>query len=475
MVVDSVTRTGMAGDLPHVHEDNRLLIRTTGPSQAGETREYLIDYHGVPADGLIISENKYGERTFFGDNWPNRARHWLPVIDHLYDKASCEFIVIAPDHYQVVANGRLVEETDLTDDTRLTHWYEDAPLPTKVMVIGVARFAVEFLPENDGPPIQTWVYPRDRNGGFESFSIARQVMEYFEEMIGPFAYEKLANVQSRTRYGGMENAGAIFYNEGRGDPARWSESLIVHEMAHQWFGDSATEADWHHVWLSEGFATYLTSVYFEHFYGEERFRQDMAGSRRRVVSYYYGDPDNPRGGRPHLDSPLVDTTIPIGNGLLSTNSYQKGGWVLHMLRHALGDEVWWRGIREYYRRYRDGNAYTGDLQAVMEEVAGRDLTAFFRQWVYRPGQPDLRGEWFFDAARGQIFITLDQLPEEGKPFNFPIEFGVVTGEGEDPVIHSFTVDEGSELFTIPCEVRPESVVLDPHVWLLMRADFSERR
>jgi len=440
----------------------------------GGSRDFLIGYHGVPADGLIISANKYDERTFFGDNWPNRARHWLPTIDHPYEKASCEFLVVAPDSYQVVANGRLIEETDLEDGTRLTHWFEDAPLPTKVMVIGVARFAVQYLPETNGPPIQTWVYPQDRAGGFDSFAIARQVMDYFEEVIGPFSYEKLANVQSRTRYGGMENAGAIFYHEGRGDPVSWSESLIVHEMAHQWFGDSASEADWHHVWLSEGFATYLTSVYFEHFYGTERFRRDMAGSRRRVVDYYYGDPENAR-RRPHLDSPLVDTTIPIGNGLLSTNSYQKGGWVLHMLRHELGDEVWWRGIREYYRRYMDGNAFTSDLQAVMEEVAGRDLTGFFRQWVYRPGQPDLKGNWHFDPARSQLFITLDQVPEEADPWRIPLEIGVVMEEGDEPGIHTFTIDDISELFTIPCEIRPVSVTLDPRVWLLMRADFTERR
>ncbi len=480
MVVESVLIEEGETALDFRHGANRLAIRLAEPSEAGENRIYAITYRGIPADGLIISENKYGDRTFFGDNWPDRARHWLPTIDHPYEKASCGFIVTAPATYQVVANGELLVESDLPDGNRRLSWYEDAPISTKVMVIGVARFAVQDLPETDGPPISTWVYPQDREGGFESFAIARQVMEYFEKVIGPFSYEKLANVQSRTRYGGMENAGAIFYHEGRGDPVRWSESLIVHEMAHQWFGDSASEADWHHIWLSEGFATYFTSVYFEHFYGEERFRRDMAGSRQRVLRYYYGppvDPDTPpeeQRSRSHMDSPLVDTSIPIGNGLLSTNSYQKGGWVLHMLRQELGDEVWWRGIREYYRRYMDGNAFTRDFRAVMEEVAGRDLTSFFRQWVFRPGQPDLSGNWFFDPARGQIFITLDQVLETGEPWQVTIEIGVVMEEGGEPVIHAFTVDEASELFTIPCAGRPASVTLDPNVWLLARVEFKER-
>ncbi|MFC1500471.1 M1 family aminopeptidase [Candidatus Zixiibacteriota bacterium] len=474
MVVESVLNEDGMIRLEHSHADDRLLIQLAEPSKAGDSRSFLVNYHGVPADGLIISENKFGERTFFGDNWPNRARHWLPAIDHPYEKASCEFLVIAPDAYQVVANGRLIEETDLDNGTRLTHWYEDAPLPTKVMVIGVSRFAVQHLPTDGGVPIQTWVYPQDRDGGFESFAIARQVMDYFEKVIGPFSYEKLANVQSRTRYGGMENAGAIFYHEGRGDPVSWSESLIVHEMAHQWFGDSASEADWHHIWLSEGFATYFTEVYMEHFYGADRFRQGMAGSRQRVLSYYYGNPESSRQS-PHTDSPLVDTTLPIGNGLLSTNSYQKGSWILHMLRHELGDEEWWKGIREYYRRYENGNALTRDFRAVMEEMSGENLELFFQQWVFGPGQPDIRGSWIFDSEEDQIFITLDQVQESNILFDAPIEFGVVMEEGEEPVIHTFKMDDSSELFTIPVESRPFSVILDPHVWLLARVDFNEKQ
>ncbi len=473
MVVKSIFREEGKISLKYEHADDRLQIHLSEPSKADESRVFQVNYTGIPADGLIISQNKYEERTFFGDNWPNRARHWLPSIDHPYDKASCEFIVIAPDAYQVVANGRLIEETDLEESTRLTHWFEDAPLPTKVMVIGVARFAVQYLPMSGDVPIQTWVYPQDRDGGFSSFAIAGQVMEYFEEVIGPFSYEKLANVQSRTRYGGMENAGAIFYNEGRGDPVRWGESLIVHEMAHQWFGDSASEADWHHIWLSEGFATYFTTVYMEHFYGVDRFRQRMTDSRQSVLSYYYGDPDNPRQA-PHTDSPLVDTTLPTSNRLLSTNSYQKGAWILHMLRHELGDEVWWTGIREYYRRYQDETALTRDFRVVMEEASGKDLERFFQQWVFRPGQPDIHGSWIFDSEKNQIFIILDQKQENGDIFHVPIEFGVIKEEGGQPIIHTFLMDGQSEIFTIPCDTRPTSVILDPDVWLLARIEFVER-
>lgn len=447
------------------HENNRVTIRLDGPARAGEERTFHISYSGVPADGLIISENKYEERTFFGDNWPDRARHWLPTVDHPSDKASCEFIVTAPDRYQVVSNGGLVEETDLSEGMRLTHWREEAPLPTKVMVIGVARFAVQNLPEYDGISIQTWVYPQDRESGFDSFAVAARVMEFFHTHIGPYPYPKLANVESRTRYGGMENAGAIFYTEGRsGRPIRWGESLIAHEMAHQWFGDSVSEADWHHIWLSEGFATYMTTVYKENIYGPDRLTQGMAGTRERIIRYHERNPD----------SPLVDTSITNYMGLLSTNSYQKGGWVLHMLRRLVGDYTWWQGIREFYARFQNGNALTKDFQAVMEEVSGTDLSQFFQQWVFQPGQPTFEGWWDYDADSEQLRITVNQIQEDGTSFVTPLDIGIVMEEGAPPRVVTVDVEDMSNEFTIPLNSPPHSIVLDPNVWLLMQGGISKK-
>ena len=115
---------------------------------------------------LIIADNMFGDRTFFGDNWPNRARHWLPTVDHVSDKATVDWIVIAPDHYQVIGNGRLIERTDLGDGNRRTHWGSAIPIPPKVMVIGAARFAVQYVGTVSGGPVQSCVYPQNRDEGF---------------------------------------------------------------------------------------------------------------------------------------------------------------------------------------------------------------------------------------------------------------------------------------------------------------------
>src|SRR5690606_25895199 len=135
------------------HEDDRLVITLPEPAAAGEVHTLTVAYEGIPADGLIIATNKHGDRTFFGDNWPERARHWLPSVDHPSDKATVEWVVTAPAHYQVVGSGRLVEETDLGEGRRLTRWRSEKPLATKIMVIGAARFAVEHPASGNGVPV----------------------------------------------------------------------------------------------------------------------------------------------------------------------------------------------------------------------------------------------------------------------------------------------------------------------------------
>ncbi|HEX4877499.1 MAG TPA: M1 family aminopeptidase, partial [Chitinophagaceae bacterium] len=221
------------------HSHDKIIL--TGDFNSGDTISVAVVYKGVPEDGLIISKNKFGKRTFFADNWPNRAHHWIPCVDDPADKATVEFFVFAPDHYKVVGNGMLVQETPMKDKMKLTQWKEDVPLPTKVMVIGVADFAVNLAGMvNDCIPVTSWVYPENIEG-FRDYAIAKDILQWFVYYIGPYAYPKLANVQSKTIYGGMENAGAIFYAEQTVNGQRSEERLFAHEIVHQWFGNMATE------------------------------------------------------------------------------------------------------------------------------------------------------------------------------------------------------------------------------------------
>lgn len=376
MVVNKVSRLfGQSSPLPFQQKEDKVLITAEG--KRGDTQTVVIYYRGIPTDGLIISKNKWGERTFFGDNWPDRAHQWLPCMDRPDDKASVEFIVTAPDHYKVVSNGIKLREQALGAGLRLTHWKEETPIPTKVMVVGVARFAVKQYADSSIVPTSAWVYPQDSTKGFYDYALAADIVKFFSRYIGPYPFKKLANVQSKTVFGGMENASAIFYAENSVTGDRQSEALVAHEIAHQWFGNTATEKSFAHVWLSEGFASYLTHLYIEKNWGRDSFLKRMQADRQAIIRFAINS-----------KQPVVDT-VSKGMELLNTNSYQKGSWVLHMLRQQVGDSVFQKIIQTYYQQYKGKNADSKDFQTVAEKVSGKDLTLFFYQWLHQPGVPQL--------------------------------------------------------------------------------------
>jgi aminopeptidase N len=454
-------------DVEFRHESNALVVALPTPSTEGQRRQIRIDYRGTPATGLIIGPNKYGDRTFFSDNWPNKARHWLPTIDHPYDKATSEFRVTAPDHYQVISNGLLIEETDLANGMRRTHWKQSVPIATWLYALGVARFAVQRVDDYEGVEIQTWVYPQDRDAGFYDFAVpTKRAMEFYGDRVGPYSYEKLANVQSNSVGGGMEAATAIFYGEDSvtGDRSTRWRNVIIHEVAHQWFGNAVTEYDWDDVWLSEGFATYFTLLFIEHQYGRDEFLQGLLASRDQILPFVAENPDY---------RIVHDNLVDMGQVTTGAGTYQKGSWVLHMLRGVVGDDAFWEGIQSYYREFQDRNATTADFRRHMEEASGIDLETFFRQWLYSGGLPEYRGGWSYDAAAGTIEIEIEQVQRSGHAFEMPIQVAIdVDGTRR---IQTLDVSGTRNRFTIAVSAEPDAVVLDPDTWVLMEAEFGHRQ
>ncbi len=442
-----------------MHQNDRLRIFLNHPVKKGDLRVFRVSYNGIPRDGLTIGKNKFGDRGFFGDNWPDRGRHWLPVIDHPSDKAKVDFIVQAPLHYSVVANGIKIEESFWHHGQKLTHWREEQDIPVKVMVVGIARFAVQYVGKVDDISVESWVYPQDRLQGFNDFAVAPKILDYFHRHIGSYNYKKLANVQSKTRWGGLENANTIFYAENTVDGTGNHESLIAHEIAHQWFGNSATERDWYHVWLSEGFATYFANLYLESAYGHDRLSQEENSDRTEVIKYFEKNP-----------APVVDTTRRELDLILNINTYQKGGWVLHMLRHEIGDQAFWEGIRNYYAQYRNGNALTSDFQDVMGRACKTDLSYFFNQWIYRGGHPKIEAKWLFNANTKALTISIKQT-QAGPAFVIPLSIGII-GENGKREVKTFSLDAKTHQFTVPIASRPLELSLDPDAWLLFEGKIS---
>ncbi|MBL7742230.1 MAG: M1 family metallopeptidase [Chitinophagaceae bacterium] len=438
--------------------DDKVILDLSDTAKAGEERRFIIHYFGVPSDGLIISRNKYGHRTFFSDNWPDRAHHWIPCIDDPSDKASVEFIITAPSHYKVVSNGILQVEKELPDNRKLTHWKEDVPLPTKIMVIGIADFAVDTAGYVNNIPVTSWVFPENKKAGFYDYAQAKDILSYFNNYIGLYPYKKLANVQSKTIFGGMENAGAIFYHENSVTGKRSEERLLAHEIVHQWFGDMATERNFSHLWLSEGFATYLSNIYLESEYGRERMEKEMKEDREQVIDFARSS-----------EQAVVDTISPYMK-LLNANSYQKGGWVLHMLRRQLGDSVFRSLIKNYYASYAGKNADTKDFQKICEHTSGKSLETFFRQWLYTPGLPKLEIKWKYDAKKKIVVLSIDQLQKD--LFDFPLEIEIQSAKGKRQ--QSLRVSKRSQLFSLPVKVTPLKVTADPNTSLLFEGSVSKK-
>lgn len=413
-----------------------------------ETQTFLIAYAGIPADGLIISKNKYNERTFFADNWPDRAHQWLPCNDRPDDKALVEFQVTAPVHYNIISNGVLQNEHLLDANQKITRWKTSIPIPTKVMVIGAARFAVKQYADSTITPVSAWVYPQDSTKGFYDFGLAPSIVEFFSDYIGPYPFKKLANVQSKTIFGGgMENASCIFYEENNVSGTRQSEALLAHEIAHQWFGNSATEKSYAHLWLSEGFATYLTTIYLEQKYGRDTLVKRLQEDRAEIIQFAKGWPH-----------PVIDS-ISAWMDLINANSYQKGSWVLHMLRVEVGDTIFQNIIRTYYDRYKFSNADTWDFEKVAEEVSGKDLKPFFRQWLFSPSVPTLIIQPKIEADRVKIKII-----QHAGLFHFPLEVRIVKADGK-MITQIIPVHEKETEFTFKW-AGIKHVVIDPNRNLL---------
>lgn len=449
MLVTEVTQDDKI--VSFVQSDNLLKI-TIPKSKEDQLSTFKISYYGIPKDGLIISKNMFGDRTFFGDNWPNRAQNWLPCVDELADKAYVDFYVTAPNYYRVIANGYLAEQTNININNTFYHWRSSVVLPTDVMVVGIARFEVQDLEPVNGIPVSSWVFPQNKEDGFKDYAVADKILPYFIKTIANYPYKKLANVQSKTRFGGMENASNIFYFEKSVNGKQDHEDLLAHEIAHQWFGDSATESDWPHVWLSEGFATYFTNLYLENSYGKKVLDSLLINDRQKIIEF-----------SATWKKPVVDTITTNLIDLLNANSYEKGGWFLHMLRRDLGDAIFFKAIKTYYETYKFSNASTKDFQQLVERVSGKNLQTFFNQWLYQVGQPKLDMNWQF--KRNSLKLNIAQVQDFKTIFDFPLSIKIIFKD-QTSVIKTFKISHKIELFEMPSIKEIIGVELDPNTNLL---------
>ncbi|RPI46055.1 MAG: M1 family peptidase, partial [Bacteroidetes bacterium] len=311
-------------------------------------------------------------------------------------------------------------------------------------------FSVNYFSSSSGIPVSSWVFPQDREAGFFDFGMAALPLDFFESYIGTYPFSKLANVQSKTVYGGMENAGCIFYHENAITGKRDQEQLIAHEIAHQWFGDAVTEGDWHHIWLSEGFATYLADLYLEERFGTDSMFSSLVEEREQVIRF-----------TKMAFFPVIDTTRPVSVGLLNPNTYEKAAWFLHMLRSETGDSIFRECIRSFYRNFRYGNVLTEDFLSVVDSVSGKSYRSFFDQWLRIAGHPIISASW--EQSGPEILLRIRQC-QVHHVYSFPLDLQVVSGGvTEERTVY---VDRAVQDFRIPFSREKADIRLDPGCRLL---------
>lgn len=448
------------------HKDGKLHVNLSERARPGTRLVITVNYHGKPKDGLILTNDKDGKPSAVGDNWPDRVHNWIPTLDHPSAKATVTFNITAPAREEVVANGRLDHVETTTTGQRTWTYSEGVPIPPYCMIIAVGQFAKFDATQQAVTPLSFYVSQSDSPFALKGFAAAAPSLQLFTQTVAPYPYEKLALIVGATRFGGMENSSAIVFTSNLFRRASASVRLsktygipignvnvVAHEIAHQWFGDDVTESTWSDLWLSEGFATYFAGLFLERYESEDAFQAYMKEAAATVFAF-----------EKKRRTPIFDRDTASLMDLLNANNYQKGAWVLHMLRSRLGDDVFFRGIRGYYEAHKHSTASSEELRAALEKSSHRDLRAFFARWVYDSGHPQYELTWQWSGR--SLRLELLQV-QAGDAFLDPVPITIFDSTGPREIILK---PGGKQLIqTIQVREKPARIEIDPRNTLLDEA------
>jgi aminopeptidase N len=451
----------------------RLEIELGAELLLGDLGEVVVEYGGRPAKGLWFVAGEDGE---VDQVWTQGecvdAHWWFPCIDHPGDRATSELLVHMPAGWVAVAAGERVELLE-RDGVRSERWRMATPHPTYLTTLCAGEFRV-LEGEWDGIPLLFLSDPALASWMPAAFEETDEILAFFSELTGRrYPYSKYAQAcVANFPFGGMENISATTLTESTLTDAAGcldggSHGLVAHEAAHQWFGDLLTCESWSEIWLNEGFATYLTNLYFEHSRGVDDFRVRMRDTQR---GYMAADAGAAR--RPTVHTVYRDPFDLFFDG----KAYAGGASRLHLLRFVLGDEDFFAGLRRYVAENAGRAVTTEDLREAMETASGRSLERFFDQWLYGAGHPELEVRWSWDEALGQVEVEVEQLqgPDRGTPdvFQMPVEVEVFDAAGRRT--KRFELDRRKQTLVLEARTEPIWVRFDKHGWLPARITSLKR-
>jgi aminopeptidase N len=469
--IESVRVDGKAAKF--TTDPKQLIVSLDHPARRGERRELFIRYEAQPKKGLyfILPDQNYPQqpREIWTQGEAEDTRYYIPLYDYPNARLTSEMLLTVPAAWITVSNGRLVSVSDEPDGTKTWDWKQSEPLSTYL----ISAVAGEFVQREDswrGLPLR-YLVPRGAEATIEpTFGHTKEMLDLFSSKLGvPYPWAQFAQTSVDDFVaGGMENTSAVTLTVNElVNPKLASEDLTgaddvtSHELAHQWFGDLVTCKDWANLWLNEGFATF-----FEHFWMEQHYGADDA-------AYEFWREQNGWFRQPRLyPVPIVDRDFDDSTKY-EGNIYDKGGWVLKMLREKLGDDDFFRALRNYLETNRGQNVVTADLQKAIEQSTSINVDEFFRQWVYRAGAPEFDVSYTYDAAAHQVKLGVTQTQKlEGLVglFDVPIDVEIATAGGRKT--YPIEVTKATESFTFPADDQPQMVLFDKGDQILKKLDFK---
>jgi aminopeptidase N len=445
---------------PHVMRNgDRLALRLPAPVRRGELFRVAVAYHGAPVGKGFTFAEHHGVPMVSSYGVPYTARQWWPSKDTPADKAdSADIVVTAPRPLIVASNGRLVAETSNADGTRTYHWAVRYPIYPDVVSIAATDYTTFGLAyrtvRGDSMPLTFYVYPQDVGKAKRDFSVLPDVMRSHVARFGeyPFLREKYGVAEFATlsfrEHQTIPSYGAALIT---GDHA--NDNTLAHELAHQWFGNAVSVRDWRHVWLNEGFSTYAWALWEEARGGAAAYRKAMATLDEEFPGTVYV-----------ADS--LDTKAMFG-----TTTFQKGAWVLHMLRGVMGDAAFFAALRDYVAANAGKSVVTDDFRRACERRYGKPLDWFFRQWVEGPSRPTYGVAWAEGDAPARegprdVVVTVRQTQRDAPPFRMPLALSVRAPSGVTRVVVWDSLP--TQTFRVRARGRPTAVLLDEDGWVLKR-------
>ncbi len=458
--------------LDFLHKDEKLIINLKKARDYGEIIDLTIKYHEEnPKNGLIfVNETPDHPPQINTYSWPEKAHHWFPCYDFPNDKATHELIATVKEDYKVLSNGEL-KKTEHDEQSNIKTYYYSQELPISSYLITLTAGPYEIIRVSlDGLPVEYWVYEKDIPGAMRSFGKTPDMISFYNKKFGfTYPWAKYAQICIAGFGGGLENASATILGDAtihdqKAEKDFSSDSLVAHELAHQWWGDTVTERTWSHVWLSESFATYSEYLYINHDLGDD----EGAVNLKQKKDSYLAEAHH------RYIRPIVFNRYNNPWDIMDGHTYPKGAVVLHMLRFIMGEKPFFRALNHFITKHAFQVVDTHDLITSIKEATGQNLGWFFDQWIFKPGHPvfEINKKW--DPTAKELTLTINQTQDfsKGVPvFTLPVIVEVTTEK--KTFTKKIWIDKKENKFSFKIGSKPLMVRFDKGNFLLKEWSFDK--